>query len=109
MGKFVIFKDNKSEFRFNLKANNDEIILHSEGYSSKQGCQNGIVSVKQNSPYDERYLRKSASNGQYYFVLTAKNNETIGVSEMYVSSQGRDNGIESVKVNAPSALIEDLT
>lgn len=48
--KFVIFKDAKGEYRFRLKAANGEIIVSSEGYSSKQACENGIESVKKNAP-----------------------------------------------------------
>lgn len=48
--KFVIFKDAKGEYRFRLKAANGEIIAASEGYSSKQACENGIESVKKNAP-----------------------------------------------------------
>ena len=33
----------------------------------------------------------------------------IGISEMYVSTAGRDKGIASVKTNAPDAEIVDLT
>ncbi|MCH2459067.1 MAG: YegP family protein [Henriciella sp.] len=33
----------------------------------------------------------------------------IGTSENYKSASGRDNGIESVKKNAPEARVEDLT
>ncbi|TGK05715.1 DUF1508 domain-containing protein [Leptospira selangorensis] len=48
--KFVIYKDAKGEYRFRLKAANGEIIAVSEGYSSKQACENGIESVKKNAP-----------------------------------------------------------
>lgn len=47
--KFEVYKDKKGEFRFRLKAGNGEIILSSEGYTSKSGCQNGIESVKKNA------------------------------------------------------------
>ena len=47
--KFEIYKDEASEFRFRLKATNGEKILASEGYSSKEACQNGISSVKLNA------------------------------------------------------------
>ncbi|MHC5792062.1 YegP family protein [Streptococcus pyogenes] len=33
----------------------------------------------------------------------------IGTSQSYESAAYRDNGIESVKTNAPNAPIEDLT
>lgn len=48
--KFVMYKDAKGEYRFRLKAANGEIIASSEGYSSKQACENGIESVKKNAP-----------------------------------------------------------
>ncbi|MBO9638744.1 MAG: YegP family protein, partial [Siphonobacter aquaeclarae] len=53
------------------------------------------------------YDRKTASNGKYYFTLKAGNGQVIGTSQMYESASGRDNGIESVKKNAPDASIED--
>lgn len=107
MGKFVIKKRTNGEFQFNLKAVNGETILTSEGYNAKQGCLNGIESVRKNAPDDNRYDRKTASNGQYYFNLTATNGQVIGSSELYKTASSRDNGIESVKNNAPKAAVED--
>jgi uncharacterized protein YegP (UPF0339 family) len=51
--KFEIYKDKKGEFRFRLKAANGEIIATGEGYKNKQGCENGIESVKKNAPEAE--------------------------------------------------------
>lgn len=106
--KFQLYKSG-NEYRYRLRARNGEIILHGEGYTSKQGCQNGKASVKANAPYDSRYERKLATNNQYYFVLKATNGETIGVSETYTTASARDNGIEAVKRDAPDAPTEDLT
>ena len=50
MGKFEITKDKAGEFRFNLKAGNGQVILSSEGYKTKDACNNGIASVKKNAP-----------------------------------------------------------
>ena len=47
---FEIIKDIAGKFRFNLKAENGEIIAVSEAYNSKQSCQDGIKSVKDNAP-----------------------------------------------------------
>lgn len=109
MGKFVIKKRTNGEFQFNLKASNGQVILTSEGYSSKSGCENGIESVRKNAPDDARYDRLKSSNGKFYFNLKASNGQIIGTSEMYESESGRDNGIESVKTNAPKAEVEDNT
>ncbi len=46
--KFEMYVDKAGEFRFRLKARNGEPILASEGYTSKDGCRNGIASVRKN-------------------------------------------------------------
>lgn len=109
MGKFVVKKRTNGEFQFNLKANNGEIILSSEGYTTKYACRNGIKSVVENASDDSRYDKLTASNSRHYFNLKAGNSQVIGVSEMYESASGRDSGIDSVKRIAPDAVIEDLT
>jgi len=109
--KFQIFKDAANEFRFRLlsKGNGKIILQSTEGYKSKQGCLKGIASVKLNAPIDRRYKRLDSSSGDYYFRLDAGNNEPLARSEMYESTQARDNGIAAVKRDAPDAKIEDLT
>ena len=109
MGKFVITKRTNGEFQFNLKAGNGQTILTSEGYTTKAACNNGIESVKTNSQDDGRFDRKEAKNGKPYFNLKASNGQIIGSSEMYESVSARENGIESVKKNAPDAVIDDQT
>jgi len=106
-GYYTLFKSPKnSEWYFNLKAGNHEVILQSEGYEEKSGAQNGIKSVQTNGPKDDRYdRRESATN--YWFVLTAPNNKIIGKSEMYPSSAVREKGIESVKANSPTTDIRE--
>ena len=108
--KFTLFKSEKNQqYYFNLKAANNEIILRSEGYETKDGCLNGIKSVKENAPDDDRYRRLKSVSDQPYFNLTAKNNKIIGTSQMYSSEAAREKGIESVKRNAPNAPIVDVT
>ena len=53
MAKFEIYKDRGGEFRWRLRADNNEIIAVSEGYTAKAGCKNGIESVKKNAPKAE--------------------------------------------------------
>jgi uncharacterized protein YegP (UPF0339 family) len=108
-GKFEIYKDATGEFRFRLKSSNGQNILASEGYKAKSGCTNGIASVRKNSPDDSCYERKETKTGKYMFNLRAGNNQVIGTSQSYESVASRDNGIESVKKNAPDAKVDDLT
>ena len=109
MGKFVITKRTNGDFQFNLKAGNGQVILTSQGYAAKAGCENGIESVRKNSADDARFERKTSSNDKDYFNLTATNGQIIGSSEMYESTAAMENGIESVKKNAPDATVEDLS
>ncbi|MCB1652005.1 MAG: YegP family protein [Alphaproteobacteria bacterium] len=53
------------------------------------------------------FIIKQAKNGQFYFNLTAKNGQIIASSEMYSSKSACENGIRSVKENAPAADTDD--
>ena len=86
-----------------MRAGNNEIILTSEQYETKSGALNGIASVRKNAPDENRYVRKTATNGSPYFVLTAANGEIIGTSELYSTATARDNGISAVMKTAPDA------
>lgn len=108
MGKFVVSVRKNGEYQFNLKAGNGQVILASEGYTTKAACLNGVESVKKNAQDDDRFERKISSNGKFHFSLKAGNGQIIGSSEMYESEASRDNGIESVKKNAPEATVEEL-
>lgn len=107
MGKFEIKKDKSGQYRFNLKANNGQVILSSEAYTTKASCENGIESVRTNSQDDSKFDRLTAKDGSPYFNLKASNGQIIGTSEMYSSTSAMENGITSVKTNAPEASIED--
>ena len=109
MGYYTKFRDKVGQFRFNLKAANHEIILSSEGYLTSQSCDNGIASVRVNSPLDHRYDRLRSKDDKYYFNLKGGNGEVIGTSETYNSAAAMEVGISSVKVNAPNAEVKDLT
>ncbi|MDG1333717.1 MAG: YegP family protein [Crocinitomicaceae bacterium] len=108
MGKFEIKVAKDGSHFFNLKSGNGQIILTSEMYNSKAACENGIASVKKNAPDDERYDRKEAANGKHHFNLKAANHQVIGSSQMYADTSGMNNGIESVKKNAPEADVEEV-
>ena len=101
--KFEIKQASNGQYMFNLKSGNGQIILTSEMYSSKSGAENGVASVRTNAPLDERYERKTSSNGSHYFALRAANHQIIGTSQRYASAAAMEAGIASVQENAPSA------
>ncbi|MCQ2178010.1 MAG: YegP family protein [Bacteroidales bacterium] len=105
MGKFVITTRKNGEFQFNLKATNGQVILTSEGYTTRTACLNGVESVKKNAAVEGRYEVKVAENGKPFFNLKASNGQVIGASQMYSSERTMKAGIASVMKNAPEAPV----
>ena len=119
MGKFII-KNTNTGIKFDLKANNGEVIATSEVYTTEAACRNGIDSVVRNAPiapiedqtvegYEvlkhpkfEVYLDKA---GEFRFRLKATNGQIIAIGEGYKAKASCFNGIDSIKRNAPDAEI----
>ena len=106
-GWFELHKGNKGKFHFVLKAPNDQVILTSEQYESKDSAQTGIASVRTNCAKDDRYERKQATDGRAFFNLKAVNHQIIGTSQMYATVQARDAGIASVMTNGITDIVKD--
>lgn len=50
MARFVIYKDQRNEYRWRFRADNEEIIADSaEGYRHKSDCEHGIKLMKKES------------------------------------------------------------
>ena len=120
-GKFVWKATASGKFHFNLVASNGQVIASSESYNAKDSCLAGIESVRKNAavhvedqtvegfeklanPKYEVYVDKA---GEYRFRLKARNGEIIAVSEGYKAKASCADGIESVKKNAPEAVVEE--
>ena len=121
MGKFVI-NTTATGFTFHLKAANGQTIATSEVYTTEAACKKGIESVKVNAPaaaLEDQTVEGFATEkhpkfevytdkkGETRFRLTAKNGQTIAVSEGYASHDSALNGVESVRKNAPDAAVEE--
>lgn len=119
MGKFVV-KETASGVKFNLVAGNGQVIATSEVYSAEASCLKGIESVKKNAPIanledqteetvvtatNPKFEIYKDKAGEFRFRLKARNGEIIATSEGYTSKSGCENGIESVRKNAPDAEI----
>ncbi len=119
MGKFVI-KETKTGIKFDLKASNGEVIASSQVYKSEATCKKGIASVQTNAPIAavenqtvEGYTAEKSpkfeiykdKGGEFRFRLKAKNGQIIATSEGYTALKNCENGIKSVKKNAPDAKI----
>lgn len=120
MGKFVIKPAKSGGYVFNLKAGNGEIIAVSEVYNSLDSCKNGVQSVKTNAPEaaledqtapdfttekNPKFEMYTDKAGEFRFRLKAKNGQIIATGEGYKAKAGCQNGIESIRKNAPEAEV----
>jgi hypothetical protein len=94
--RFETFKGLDSKYYFHLKANNGQIVLQSQAYTTKASATNGVASVKLNGQVLSRFEVRAAADGQYYFVLKAANGAVIGRSELYVSKANAERGVNTV-------------
>ncbi|MEZ4368378.1 MAG: YegP family protein [Kofleriaceae bacterium] len=93
-----------SKHYFHLEAGNGEILLSSQGYTTRQGALGGILSVLDNGGLTSRYQIKLGADGQSYVNLTAANGQIIASSEGYVSRSNANRAIESMVRNVGSYL-----
>jgi uncharacterized protein YegP (UPF0339 family)/uncharacterized surface protein with fasciclin (FAS1) repeats len=130
-GVFEVFYDAVCRFRFHLKAGNGQIIAVSQSYGAKESALKGVASIKKNAPIakiadftaaetmpesahrgiiqDPVFEIQCDSAGKFRFHLKAANGEIIAASQSYLSRSSAENGIASIKKNAPMAKIIDQT
>lgn len=108
-GRFQVFRGKDGQYYFRLRDEQGEIILASEGYTTRTNSLNGILSVKKNAALSECFQRRAAANGGSYFVLKAGNQQVIGTSQTFSSQDDLENDLRNVQELAPRADIEDLT
>jgi uncharacterized protein len=102
---YQISPTNNAKFMFNLKAENNQVILTSQVYEQKQSALEGIASVQVNGPDAKNFELKTSIASEPYFVLKAQNGLVIGTSQMYSSTAAAEIGIASVQTNSPSKEI----
>jgi hypothetical protein len=103
---YQISPTSNAKFMFNLKAENNQVILTSQVYEQKTSALDGIASVQTNGPDAKNFEHKLSTANEPYFVLKAQNGEIIGKSQMYSTAAAAEIGIASVQVNSQS---KDIT
>ena len=108
---------------FNLKADNGQVIATAEVCTTAASCETSIESVRRNAPIaalkDQTVEGFAAAKrpkfgiyvdnaGEFRFRLKATNGEIIAASEGYKAKESCENGIQSVRENAPVAeMVEE--
>jgi uncharacterized protein YegP (UPF0339 family)/sporulation protein YlmC with PRC-barrel domain len=79
------------------------------GYESYMGIVQRKITKLGRHKVDAKFEINKDIAGEFRFKLVAVNGETIAVSEGYTNKDGVMNGIDSVKLNAAAAVIDDKT
>lgn len=108
-GRFEIFQFDPGEYRFRLRAFDDQTIMASEPYCSKSGCINGIELVRKKAAFLGNYELKQTAAGKFMFLLRASDESHMVASVLYETEADRENGIASVMQYAPAAILQDTT
>ena len=104
---YQISPTTNAKFTFNLKAQNNQVILSSQVYEHKQSALEGIASAQANGPDAKNFELRTSIANEPYFVLKAQNGLIIGTSQMYASIAAAEAGIASVQANSPSNEISE--
>lgn len=91
--RIEIFVGEDRQTYFRLRSGNGEIMLGSQGYSSKSAATKGIASVKHNGADAESYKSFEAANGEWGVRLVAGNGEIIATTELYASKSNANRAI----------------
>lgn len=95
--RFQTFKGQDGKTYFRLRADNGQIVLQSQGYSSKSSADKGIASVKLNGVDATHFTLVEGVDGQHTFHLEAQNGKIIGRGEMYASKSNAVLGADRVR------------
>ena len=85
-----------SQYRFNIFASNGEIVLSSEQYTTAAAAWNGAFAVQDAATTASNFSILQATDGRFYFNLTAQNGQIVGTSQMYTTKAAAQAGIASV-------------
>lgn len=120
VSKFLLHRMD-SGYKFDLYAANGQSIASSEVYNTRSACHKGIDSVQKTAPTapvedltepgqtfpNPKFQLYQDKSGLFRFRLKARNGKIIAVSEAYQTKSGCENGIRSVRENAPDAQLEE--
>jgi uncharacterized protein YegP (UPF0339 family) len=93
-GKFTMWQSTDGQWRFNLKSGNGATLLTSEGYTSRTGAINGILSMQSNGVDSAMYEVRQTNTG-FILHLLAANSESIGFSQVYKTKSSATRAITS--------------
>ena len=102
-GKWRVEKEDVG-FIASLFANNGQLLLNSESYTTFKGAVKGIDTIKKNAESGVFHVVED-KNGRFFFKLLSKQNRVICVGATYASKDGCESAIESVRNFCKTAIL----
>src|SRR6185503_20724897 len=106
-GKVDLWQSSDSQWRFHVVSGNGRTLLTSEGYTSRTGALNGILSVLDNGVDPAMYQVNKTASGKYNLRLRAANYEVIAFTQAYATKSSATRAINSC-VNAITTYLEQI-
>ncbi len=107
VGKWIIKEKGEGEYVAFLYANNGELILTSEIYSTSESAKKGVETIRRNLATGTATIYRD-KNDNYYFKLKSVKNRILCIGETYKSKIVCENSFESVKRFAASPIQEEV-
>ena len=107
LGKWIVKEKGEKEYVAFLYANNGQIILTSETYSTADGAKAGIQTIQKNVLNDNFQLYCD-KNRHYYFKVKTSQNRFLCAGETYSTKKSCENAKDSVKRFVSSPVNEEV-
>jgi uncharacterized protein len=83
------------QWYFHVVSGNGNVLLASEGYSTRLAALNGVISVLDNGAYESKYTAVKGTNGKYHLNLLAANGAVIATTQQYSTKSSATRAIGS--------------
>lgn len=107
LGKYEVYPE-EGEFKYRLKANNGEILIVSNGYSSRAGAKSGIETLKKNVEGGVIRIVTDKNGYSQFRIFNANEARLIVSGEFYKTKDRAESASNSVKRFYATEKIVDL-
>ena len=104
VGKWTVEMKAAGEYMATLSANNGEVMLSSEIYTTEEGARSGIATII-NCVANGKFVIYRDKNKNYYYKLKSAGNRLLCVGEIYKSKDQCLKAVETVKRIAAQATV----
>ena len=107
LGKYEVYPE-EDEFKYRLKANNGEILIVSNGYSTRAGAKAGIETLRKNVEAGVVRVVTDKNGYSQFRIFTANEARLVVSGEFYKVASRAESALESVKRFYATDKVVDL-